>query len=64
LYNNGARKTYITHCLWREKTQHTHVKRRLQIFVFRRKFQLIPRIPPEKDILVGPFGIYGAFSQD
>lgn len=41
-----------------------HVKRRLQIFVFTRKFQLIPKVPPEKDILVGPFGIYRAFSQD
>ena len=64
LYNKGVRKIHITHFLWREKTQHTHVKRRLQIFVFTRKFQLIPRIPPTKDILVRPFGIYGAFSQD
>ena len=63
LYDKGARKPHITQCLWREETQHTHVKRRLQIFVFTRKFQLIPRIPPEKDILVGPFGIYRAFSQ-
>ena len=50
--------------VWREETQHTLVKRRLQIFVFTRKLLLILRIPPGQDILVGPFGIYGAFSQN